>query len=235
MISLFSLFAGISFLAFINLAAPLPLNVQRSLSFLPGTWDESVVQDANDSTDWRVEMWKEALLTDIWIQNKLLGDGLGMTRQEFNYIQSFEDKVIGGAVGSGKLTLQQEFMMASGSYHSGPVSTIRATGYLGLIILVLAQIRLGVHAHRQILRARGTEWFPLALFIGIPRIWAPFFFVFVFGDYGPALAELLMGIAMIRILENNLALPNYSPVQKQAQTIIPRRSSRHVMAKPQTP
>ncbi len=205
----FALIAGLGLLALLNLANPLPANIQRSLSFLPGTWDKAQVEDGQDSTTWRVEMWQEALFTDFWIHNKILGDGLGMTREEFNFMQSFKDQTIGGAVGTGKLTRQQEFMMAAGNYHSGPVVTIRAVGYTGLLIFLLAQIRLAIHAHRQIQRARNTEWFPLTLFIGIPLIWSPIFFVFVIGDFGPATAGFLMGAAFVRLLENNLPLPAY--------------------------
>jgi len=207
-----TLVMGIVLLALVNLLAPLPGNIQRSLSFLPGTWEQSYVDDAEGSTEWRVDMWEEALLTDYWIKNKILGDGLGMTSQELNYIRSFGDGFTGAQsiATSNKLSLQQEFMMATGNYHSGPVSTIRAIGYLGLLVLLLAQIRLAVHAHRQIMRARNTEWFPLTLLIGIPIIWTPIFFTFVFGDFGVAVAGFLMGAAMIRVLENNLPLPTYT-------------------------
>lgn len=223
-IAFFTFFTGVIMLALFNLAVPLPANVQRSLSFLPGTWNEVYVKDSEDSTEWRLEMWKEALLTEFWIKNKFLGDGLGMTREEFNYIKSFEGKNIGGAVRTGKLTQQQQFLMACGSYHSGPVSTIRTTGYLGLIILVMAQIRLAVHSHRQILRAKDTEWFPLTLFIGIPLIWSPFFFVFIFGEFGVAAASYLMGAAYVRLLERNLPLPPYvSPRQAKYVPLIARQ------------
>jgi hypothetical protein len=207
LLSGFAMLIGLGLLALLNLAAPLPANIQRSLSFLPGTWDKEQAEDTENSTTWRVEMWQEALFTDSWIHNKLMGDGLGMSREEFNYIQSFQDVNLGGGVGSGKLTRQQEFMMASGNYHSGLVITIRAIGYTGLLIFVLAQIRLAVHAHRQIQRARNTEWFPLTLFIGIPLIWAPIFFIFVIGDFGPATTSFLLGAAFVRLLENNLPLP----------------------------
>jgi hypothetical protein len=68
-----------------NALVPLPPNVQRSLTFLPGTWDERYVLDAENSTEWRVELWKEALLTDRWISNKMFGDGLGFTMRELQY------------------------------------------------------------------------------------------------------------------------------------------------------
>jgi hypothetical protein len=200
---------GLVVLAFVNLVAPLPGNLQRSLSILPGTWDKIHLEDTGESTEWRVEMWKEALLTQFWIKNKILGDGLGMSREEYNYMLSFKTEQLGGGVGSGKLTRQQEFMIASGNYHSGPVSTVRSIGYLGLFILMLAQIRLAVHAHRQIQRARNTEWFPLTLFVGIPLIASPIIFVFIFGAFGSAAASFLMGAAMVRVLENNLPVPAY--------------------------
>jgi hypothetical protein len=209
MIAALTLVCGIALLAFVNIATPLPSNIQRSLSFLPGTWDQVHVTDAENSTQWRIDMWEEALLTDYWIKNKWLGDGLGMSREEMDFIATFQNKQIGGEVGTGKLNLDQQLMMASNNYHSGPVSTIRAAGYIGLLILLLAQIRLAVHAHRQIQRARKTEWLPLTLLIGIPLIIGPFFFVFIAGDFGQALAAFLTGAAIIRLLENNLPLPTY--------------------------
>ena len=218
LIASFTLILGIVSLAFLNLAAPRPANIQRSLSFLPGTWDEYYKKDAANSTQWRVDMWEEALLTDFWIKNKILGDGLGMTNEELRYISDITaTQQIAGAVGTGKLTTQQEFMMASNNYHSGPVSTVRTIGYLGLLVLLLAQIRLAVHAHRQIKRARRTEWFPLSLLIGIPIIFSPFFFVFIYGEFGRAAAAFLMGAAFVKMLENNLPLPKYGSQEPSAE------------------
>ncbi len=210
-IATMTLVFGIALLAFVNLAAPLPSNVQRSLSFLPGTWEETHVEDAEGSTEWRVVMWEEALLTDHWIQNKILGDGLGMTREELNYISSFGDNQTKAQSisRSGKLSLQQEFMMASNNYHSGPVSTIRTIGYFGLCVLILAQIRLAIHAHRLIKRAKNTEWFPLTLLIGIPLIIFPFFWVFIYGSFAGGIETFLGGAAMIRLLQNNLPATNH--------------------------
>lgn len=209
LIATFTLILGLTFLAFINLNTPLPANMQRSLSFLPGTWNQAYISDAEESTNWRIQMWEEALLTDFWIQSKILGDGLGLSRQELNFIQSLEGQNINTVTIRGGLSLQQQSMMATGAYHSGPVSTVRAVGYLGLIILLSAQIRLAVRAHRQIKRTKNTEWLPLALLIGIPLIFAPFFFVVIYGDFGVALASFLIGAAMVRLLENNLPLPAY--------------------------
>lgn len=202
-------------LALFNMAVPLPMHVQRALSPLPGSWDEKVTKSAEDSTDWRWEMWMEALTTDRWIESKLLGDGLGMTRRELERNKDLDAANFQAYSGTG-LTNQQVNMLVTGSYHSGPVHTIRTVGYLGLLVLLLAQIRVAVYAHRQIMRCRGTEWGPFSLYVGIPMISAPIFFVFVFGEYHTSVAMLVTSAAYIRLMERNIPLPAYVPRKRRA-------------------
>ncbi|MGE9271014.1 MAG: hypothetical protein ACQKBU_09460, partial [Verrucomicrobiales bacterium] len=199
---------ALTLLALVNLTYPLPPNIQRALSFLPGTWESSIVQDAKNSTDWRVEIWKEVLLTDNWITNKYLGDGLGFSRKELNLqLSLMEAQRYGITTGFRSISgfdLHRESILANGDYHSGPVQTVRTIGYIGLALMLFAMIRLAVHSHRLILRYRGTEWQPLCLFVGLPLIINPIFFTFVFGTFQSQAVILCMGIGYIRMLENNL-------------------------------
>lgn len=201
--------AAVALLAVTNLAMPLPPNIQRALSFLPGTWNERYVIDSEGSTDWRVEIWQEVLFTDRWIQNKIMGDGLGFSAAELARQEAL--MVEGGSerFGVSGFDFHRESILANGDYHSGPVSAVRTIGYVGLLVMVLAQIRLVVHAHRQILRCKGTEWFPVALFFCIPIIWFPFYFAFIFGGFQVDGVGILMNLGMLRMLENNLPLPAY--------------------------
>ena len=112
-------------------------------------------------------------------------------------------------MGTSGFEAHREAILSNGDYHSGPVQTIRTIGYVGLFFLLIAQVRLAVHAHRQIQRCRNTEWFPLALFIGIPLIYAPIFFVFIVGSFAQATAGIMLGYSMISLLERNLPLPEY--------------------------
>jgi hypothetical protein len=205
---------GLALLSLTNSITPLPINIQRSLTFLPGKWDPSLVQESQQSSEWRVEMWKEALLSERWIKNKILGDGLGFTRQELETMLDTDMHKMNATSRSG-LTYQQESFMISGGYHSGPVQTIRTTGYVGLTILLASMICVATHAHRQIQRCRNTEWYPVALFIGIPLIVLPFFWTFVFGTFNEGLADVLIGGALVRLMERNLPLPAYSSRYKQ--------------------
>lgn len=210
MIAILGGISALVVLALVNSVAPLPANIQRSLSFLPGTWEQRYVQDAEGSTEWRIEIWKEVLTTDRWIENKILGDGLGFSARELAYQASIADGYNMGRGLSG-FDFQRESILANGDYHSGPIQTVRVIGYAGLVVLLLFQIRLAVHAHRQIIRCKSTEWFPLALFFGIPLVWNPIFFIFIFGDFRTGAATLLLGSGMIRMLQNNLPLQPWRP------------------------
>lgn len=203
-----SVLGGVCFvalLAVVNLILPLPPNVQRSLTFLPGTWEERYSGDAKSSSDWRFEIWREVLTSDRYIQNKWIGDGLGFSSEALR--QNMSDTQ--NRAGRSGFDEHREGILISGDYHSGPVQTIRVIGYIGLLFMLLAMWRLAVHAHRQILRCRGTEWYPLSLLIGIPLIVHPIFFTFVFGDFRGGSTTFLIGVGMIRFLQNNLPLPEY--------------------------
>jgi hypothetical protein len=47
------------------------------------------------------------------------------------------------------------------------------------------------------------------LFVGIPIIWGPLFFVFIFGDFKGSASNFLLAAGMIRLLQNNLPVPAY--------------------------
>lgn len=210
---------ALALLAFVNSVAPLPPNVQRALSPLPGSWDSRYVYDAQSSTEWRVEMWKEVLLTDRWIGNKLLGDGLGFSARELQHRAQLESRKFLGRKGVSGFDIEREYVLVTGNYHSGPVSAVRTIGYAGLIVMFLAMVRIAMHAHRQIMRCRGTEWFPVALFFCIPMIWYPIFFVFVFGGFQKDAILIMLNAGMLRILENNLPLPEYVSARQRARAL----------------
>jgi hypothetical protein len=194
--------AGLVLLAFVNLVAPLPPNIQRTLTILPGTWEQRYRDDAEGSTDWRVEVWVEALTSERWIQNKALGDGMGFNADDL--AKSFTMTRAGAISG---FDLHREQVLINGDYHSVIVSTIRTCGYAGLLVFVLATIRLAVRAHRLIRRHRSDEWFPLCLFVGIPLVIGPVWLLVSASNFGNTAATFILGVAMIRLLENNLPLP----------------------------
>lgn len=174
----------------------LPLSTQRALSWLPGEWDQTAVLEARNSTSWRTFMWKEMLTTDRYIQNKLLGDGFGFTKRQYETMQYFS-KYGSGAEG-------QENFMISGNVHSGPVGSIRYGGYVGLCLLLLILVMQAREAWRIIHISYHTPFRTLTLFVCVPIVFEPVFFTLIFGAYDNAIPDVFYNLGMLRMLHNSI-------------------------------
>jgi hypothetical protein len=163
----------------------LPRTVQRSLAFLPGKWSEVVIADAESSSTWRFQLWKDVidqgLIKDWW-----LGDGFGANLQDLLatlHASSYTD-----------------FATLTGSYHSGPLTAIRFVGIIGLVLLYVLTISAAWYAYQCVNECRGTILFPVAVFMAIQLIWWPIHYTFVFGGYDGYLPDTIFQIAILRLL-----------------------------------
>ena len=100
----------------------LPLTVQRAISFFPVKVDPSVVQDAEGSTRWRLDMW-QVVIPDI-PKYLLLGKGYSIDPADL-YFAEQETKQ--------GLVQNYEVLRVAGDYHSGPLTLIIPFGILGVI------------------------------------------------------------------------------------------------------
>lgn len=184
----------------------LPAPAQRALSFLPGDWDPAIVAEAQGSVDWRVEMWKEALTSERYIRNKWLGDGFGYSADELAYQMDLRMRQVTPEE-------MQEFFLVVGSYHSGPVETIKRTGYIGLFFLLVAMIVMLVHAKKLVDSTRGTYYYPYAVIVALPFIVLPFIFVFIFGAYQDAMMQMFVGAGMMRLIQNSMTKTRFDNLE----------------------
>ncbi len=202
---------GLLFLVSLQSVKPLPFSVQRAISFVPGPWDEEVRFETRRSTDWRVDMWKAALTTDRYITDKVWGDGFGFTAQELNIMKS------AGLGGQGFIgDSGQEAFMIQGSYHSGPVSSIRFVGYVGLFLFLALRIAMIPYAMRVLRLAWGTPYQPMAMLLAMWCAYAPFGFVFVFGEYRNDLPNALFECGMLKMLHNSVLAQHAAAKPKDA-------------------
>ena len=176
----------------------LPMSVQRTLSFLPGHWDADAKANAVGSTNWRFEMWKDALTTDVYIHNKWLGDGFGVNRREWEAVQEAMSRGI-------QLRLEAESQAIMGGFHSGPISTIRYVGYVGLVFYYFLIFALAAKGLRLVRAATGTPFFNYAIFNCVGWIIHPFGFTFIFGAFDSLMPAVILGIGYMKLLENALA------------------------------
>jgi hypothetical protein len=182
-----------------NAGFTLPLTAQRALSFLPGDWNADAKADAEDSSEWRFYMWDVVLHTDTYIHNKLLGDGFGFSNTE---LQIMEQQGEGGPgfIGGAK----QESSLIQGAFHSGPLSAVRYVGVVGLTLYILLLAVTANYAWRLIVVSRGTDFFPLALFVGIPAIYEPLQYIFIFGGFDSGFPNTLFVCGMLKLLSKGI-------------------------------
>jgi hypothetical protein len=180
----------------------LPETAQRALSFLPGNWDSAAKSTAEASSEWRYYMWQIALGSNEYIRNKVLGDGFGFSAYEWQIMQQSSDPNGGGPfIGGG----QQESFMIIGDFHSGPISAIRYVGWVGLALYLILLLAAAFYAWRLIKAAGSTPFFPLTLFIGLPIIYEPIKYLFVFGEYDKGFPETIFFCAMLQLASAGLA------------------------------
>jgi O-Antigen ligase len=182
-----------------NAGFTLPATAQRALSFLPGNWNADAKADAEDSNEWRFYMWDVVIHTDIYIHNKLLGDGFGFTSYELQIMEQQEEGgpgFVGGA--------KQESSLIQGAFHSGPLSAVRYVGAVGLSMYLLLLVVAARYAWRLIVATRGTDFFPLALFIGIPAIYEPLQYIFIFGGFDSGFPNTLFVCGMLKLLAHGV-------------------------------
>ncbi len=192
---------------------PIPLSAQRVLTTLPGDWDHNVVKDTNDSTEWRIEMWEQAIFDEEMIRNKFLGDGFGYSSRELLLIGEMATGE--GMMGGVRPEDLAQYYLLTGDLHSGPVSTIKHVGYLGLCCVVLFIISIAVGYYKLCRRNQGKPLWIVFMFFGIPAVWKPISFVFLYGDFKTDFGAILVTAGLLKILQKAEILQNRQLLEQQ--------------------
>ena len=195
---LFTVMGGLLMIAGIYFSSTLitfPDKIQRAVSFLPGDWDERVTRSGKESSEWRIEMWDEALF-GTGIRNKVLGDGFGIAQREIDY---FERKKLANSL-SNKDT--QRFNVLVGSLHSGPLTAVRYVGVVGLILYLLLAFAIAVgftKLWRSCIQYRENI---MVGFFALGALYHPFKFIFIFGSYDLDFPKLLVSAGLLVLCRN---------------------------------
>jgi hypothetical protein len=121
------LFAGtLMAVALVPLASHLPYTFQRSLAFLPLKLDSAARESAQDTLNWRHEMWK-ALLPQV-PRHLLLGKGLAISHEDY--------EMMGGNSSFQATDPSQQSLALSFDYHNGPLSVVLPFGIWGVIVFL---------------------------------------------------------------------------------------------------
>ncbi len=185
----------VSVLAIGGFVRSLPFGAQRVLSVLPIEVDSRARLQAEGSSEERFEMWRLALGTDRFIENKVLGDGFSLKARE---VKAMSESLLGMP---GQQASFIEHSMAMGSYHGFHVETIRYTGVAGLLAATAALVVFMVHAWRNIQAFRDHPYWTYVLFVAMPFLIHPLWYWLVFGSYKANLPQVIAMAGMIKFLD----------------------------------
>lgn len=181
------LLIGLSLGAILPFAERLPLNIQRSLAFIPFIeLHPAAERDATGTFEWRIELWRRAV-TEI-PDHLLIGKGFTFPVSEFAFNRL--DSV--------------EWALISSSYHNGPLSTLIMLGIPGSILVVLLFVLSCHHLWHIYKRQWNTEElrhyfsvFMAAYFVNWGVFW------FVYGDIAQDLATMFVNLAIMEAIRTS--------------------------------
>jgi hypothetical protein len=118
-------FAGLIIVTLlIPFASKLPFTFQRALAFLPLKIDQVARLDAESSSDWRLEIWRDTYPKVP--QYLLLGKGCAISKDELAIASSQNFRYVSST----------ESVDISQNYHSGPLSVLMIFGAWGAIAVL---------------------------------------------------------------------------------------------------
>jgi len=138
----------------------LPKQIQRSLAFLPGEWDNDMTRDVEGSNDFRRQIWT------LWSRQyfpaqPLFGRGFG-----------FQAEWTKRSVYYGDATDHRQ-MVETGNIHNGFLAALDTFGIIGTIFFVAWNVSLLVRALRVRFDKSGGDYFAyrfLALYLAVSII-----------------------------------------------------------------
>jgi len=162
--------AVVAGIVLVGFAERMPLSVQRTLSVLPIKVDPATRQQAESSTEWRVEMWKMVLPQVP--KYLLVGKG---------YSYSADDLFMAQVASRQAGAVKYEEAAFAGDYHNGPLSLVIPFGAIGFItfgwLMVVGARFLYTNYREGLPELRRINAFLLALFLARLLL-----FCFVFGS-----------------------------------------------------
>ncbi len=174
----------------------LPFHGQRALSFLPlaaeRITDPMAIKEAQDSIDFRVEIW--GIAWENIHEYLFIGRGLLLQVAEWAWLQR-------GAYGT------PEFFYAGHAYHSGPLSLLIDFGIFGFVVGTGFLLSLCVEAWRGVRKYCSGKTDLLSryyTFMAIFLSYRVFAFYFIYGNVTKNFPEMIMTAVLLKVLLNEI-------------------------------
>ena len=195
-----SLFIGIILIGIMHASDSikiLPYQAQRALCLIPGlAVEQNIRKGTNDSTDWRVEMWKRALDSRTgYIKDYILGDGFGIEKA---YHARSSRSRMRGQITNGDPKDYAETRM----WHSLFIDTLQSLGCLGLLVVYGGALYATFVLYKVNTALRDTPFFIYSMIFTCKiAVYSIYFFLSTYSLY-IFLYTLLSHLAYLKVFHN---------------------------------
>jgi len=179
----------------------LPLTAQRTLSFLPGDWDEEAIKSGESSNAFRQNI-KDVYIKEYMDKSPFFGNGFTINTKDYTYYQSRLTK--GGSLEANAYVEAKTFIEGK-LYHTGWISVYDCVGIIGSIAFVILGInQIGVTGHFIFGKKadRRSTLYPLYVWIFCNMTTMMISFFTVFGDFAQTFSDLCMYALVLAHLIN---------------------------------
>jgi hypothetical protein len=192
--------AALLVIVILPFANRLPLSVQRCLTIFPLDLDRAAAENAQASSDWRVEMWR-AVIPDIpkyfW-----LGKGYALDPKDLYFAQTQISR---------RIDSSYEGSMIAGDYHNGPLSVIIPFGIWGVLPFVWFLVA-GTRLLWKNYKYGDPEIVNINRFLFVAFVVQTIFFLAVFGSLYVDLAKFVGIVALSISINGGVAGRATAPV-----------------------
>jgi hypothetical protein len=171
---------------------------QRTLSFIPGDWDEEAIESGKGSNEFRQNI-EDVYIKEYMGQSPLIGNGFNINTAEFQY---YQDAIKSGGAGDVKY-LQAKIFIEGKMFHTGWISVYDCVGGIGTIAFVvfgLNEIRVTSHFIFGPKADRRSTLYPLYVWIMCQLVTVMISYFTVFGSF----QDTFMGLLIYGILLSHL-------------------------------
>ena len=215
MLLVFMLAGVLMAVAIVPLAPHLPFTFQRSLAFLPLNISTDARQDAEASSEWRINMWK-ALLPQV-PQYLLLGKGYALT---------MEDAELMGKTAFHSIDESQQGLAISSDFHSGPLTVVIPFGIWG-VITVLWTFLAGLWVLYRNFRYGDESLRKINTYLWANYLLLLIRFIFIVGSFSSDMVTFASTIGFSIALNGGVCQPAPRPIQARQPAVHPSKILPH--------
>jgi hypothetical protein len=203
LLPIFAVLGIVMLVLVVGLSSHLPGTIQRALAFLPIQIDQQVQREADESLQWRIDMWK-AVLPEV-PKHLMLGKGYALAVTDFQLLAGSDAAIH-------KTFDENQIFALSGSYHNGPLSVVMIFGLWGVIAFVWF-VAAGVWVLYRNWRYGDPALRTVNLFLLVAFVSRLIFFIVIFGALDDDMVNFAGFLGLGVALNGGVCSPAPAPVR----------------------